>query len=53
MNTSYANQRFAKTAFEVLQNNFERNKVTHNLYQFIETIRQLPIQTETKKQLAL
>jgi glycosyltransferase involved in cell wall biosynthesis len=53
MNNSYANQRFAKTAFEVLQNNFEKNKVNQKLYQFIETISQIPIQTEAKKQLAL
>ena len=53
MNNSYANQRFAKTGFEVLQNNFEKNKVTHQLYQFIESISQIPIQTEAKKQLAL
>jgi len=53
MNNSYANQRFAKTAFQVLQNNFEKYKVTQQLYQFIETISKTPIGTESKKQLAL
>ena len=53
MNNSYANQRFAKTAFEVLQNNFEKYKVTQQLYQFIETISKTSIGTESKKQLAL
>lgn len=45
------NQELANTAFEVLKNNFEKSKVTLQLYQFIETISQNKnLQLESKKE---